>query len=149
MFLCLWGFPRQEYWNRLPYPPPGDFPNQGMEPRSPELQAILYHLNYQGRASHSVSEMGYLENYLPSYKMFLFFLYTATTTKVSIQFTYRVGWRENLERKTFIIGVPTPLFSPSSNKNRNKKLHSKFSHKVATTEQRFYLKIVLFDLVFS
>ena len=26
------GFPRQEYWSRLPFPPPGDFPNPEIEP---------------------------------------------------------------------------------------------------------------------
>ena len=33
------GFSRQEYWNELPFPSPGDLPNPGMEPRSPTLQA--------------------------------------------------------------------------------------------------------------
>ena len=33
------GFPRQEYWNGLPLPSPGDLPNSGIEPGSPELQA--------------------------------------------------------------------------------------------------------------
>ena len=33
------GFSRQEYWNGLPFPPPGDFPNPGIQPRSPTLQA--------------------------------------------------------------------------------------------------------------
>ena len=28
------GFPRQEYWSGLPCPPPGDFPNSGIEPMS-------------------------------------------------------------------------------------------------------------------
>ena len=32
------GFSRQEYWSGLPYPPPGDLPNPGTEPRSPALQ---------------------------------------------------------------------------------------------------------------
>ena len=32
------GFPRQEYWNGLPFPPPGDFSNPGIEPGSPALQ---------------------------------------------------------------------------------------------------------------
>ena len=27
-------FPRQEYWSRLPCPPPGDLPNPGIEPLS-------------------------------------------------------------------------------------------------------------------
>ena len=33
------GFSRQEYWNGLPFPSPGDLPNLGIEPRSPPLQA--------------------------------------------------------------------------------------------------------------
>ena len=32
-------FPRQEYWSGLPFPSPGDLPDLGIEPRSPELQA--------------------------------------------------------------------------------------------------------------
>ena len=35
----LWEFSRQEYWSGLPRPAPGDLPNPGIEPRSPELQA--------------------------------------------------------------------------------------------------------------
>ena len=30
---------RQEYWNGLPFPSPGDLPDLGTEPRSPALQA--------------------------------------------------------------------------------------------------------------
>ena len=33
------GFSRQEYWSGLPFPPPGDLPNPGTEPRFPTLQA--------------------------------------------------------------------------------------------------------------
>ena len=29
------GFPRQEYWSELPFPPPGDFPNRGIKPAPP------------------------------------------------------------------------------------------------------------------
>ena len=32
-------FSRQEYWNGLPYPSPGDLPDPGIEPESPVLQA--------------------------------------------------------------------------------------------------------------
>ena len=32
-------FSRQEYWSRLPFPPPGDLPDPGIEPRSLALQA--------------------------------------------------------------------------------------------------------------
>ena len=31
-------FFRQEYWSRLPCPPPGDLPHPGIEPRSLALQ---------------------------------------------------------------------------------------------------------------
>ena len=31
------GFPRQEYWSGLPFPPPGDPPAPGIEPASPAL----------------------------------------------------------------------------------------------------------------
>ena len=44
LFATLWpiayqgplstGFSRQEYWNRLPCPPPGDLPHLGIEPKS-------------------------------------------------------------------------------------------------------------------
>ena len=31
------GFSRQEYWSGLPFPPPGDLPNPGIEPGSLSL----------------------------------------------------------------------------------------------------------------
>ena len=44
LFATLWtvvlqvplsmGFARQESWSELPFPPPGDLPNSGMEPAS-------------------------------------------------------------------------------------------------------------------
>ena len=34
----LHGLPRQEYWNELSFPLPGDLPNPGTEPMSPTLQ---------------------------------------------------------------------------------------------------------------
>ena len=32
-------FSRQEYWSGLPFPSPGDLPDPGIEPGSPELRA--------------------------------------------------------------------------------------------------------------
>ena len=29
------GFPRQEYWGALPFPPPEDLPDPGIQPGSP------------------------------------------------------------------------------------------------------------------
>ena len=34
------GFSRQEYWNELPFPSPGDLPDPGMEPRPPALRVV-------------------------------------------------------------------------------------------------------------
>ena len=31
-------FSRLEYWSGLPFPPPGDLPDPGIEPRSPALR---------------------------------------------------------------------------------------------------------------
>ena len=49
LFATLWtvayqallsmGFSRQEYWSALPFPSPGDFPDPGIKPGSPTLQA--------------------------------------------------------------------------------------------------------------
>ena len=35
---CTMEFSRSEYWNREPFPSPGDLPNPEIEPRSPALQ---------------------------------------------------------------------------------------------------------------
>ena len=35
--LLSMGFPRQEYWTKLPFPSPGDFPDPGIKPTSPAL----------------------------------------------------------------------------------------------------------------
>ena len=41
-------FPLQEYLSGLPLPSPGDFPDPGMEPASPVLQADPLPLSHQG-----------------------------------------------------------------------------------------------------
>ena len=59
LFATLWAvahqaplsmvFSRQEYWSRLPCPPPRDLPQSGMEPTSPALQAGSFLLSHQGK----------------------------------------------------------------------------------------------------
>ena len=34
------GILQQEYWSGLPYPPPGDLPDPGIEPTTPEAPAV-------------------------------------------------------------------------------------------------------------
>ena len=42
------GFSRQEDWSGLPCPPPGDFPDPGIEPVSPIVQADCLTVSHQG-----------------------------------------------------------------------------------------------------
>jgi len=46
------GFLRQEYWRRLPFPPPGDLPDPGMElttPASPALAGKFFTTEPSGK----------------------------------------------------------------------------------------------------
>ena len=45
------GFPRQTYWSGLPFPSPGDLPNPGIEPTSPELTGRLFTMEAPGKPS--------------------------------------------------------------------------------------------------
>ena len=40
------GFSRQEYWNGLPFPPPGNLPVSGTEPASPALAGGFFFFFY-------------------------------------------------------------------------------------------------------
>ena len=46
------GFPRQEYWSRLPFPSPGDLPNTGME-----LKCLQHWQTYSLPLSHQGSHI--------------------------------------------------------------------------------------------
>ena len=43
------GFPRQEYWNGLSFPSPGDFPDPGIEPASPPLAGRFLTMESPGK----------------------------------------------------------------------------------------------------
>ena len=45
------GFPRQEYWNGLPFPSPGDLPDPGIEPVSPALAGRFFTAEPPGKPS--------------------------------------------------------------------------------------------------
>ena len=44
------GLSRQEHWNELPFPPPEDLPNPGIEPSSPELAVRFYTTEPHGKS---------------------------------------------------------------------------------------------------
>ena len=41
-------FSRPEHWNWLPFPSPGDLPNQQLNLGLPHCRQIIYHLSQQG-----------------------------------------------------------------------------------------------------
>ena len=45
------GFPRQEYWSGLPFSPPGDLPDPGIERASPALAGEFFTLSHNGENS--------------------------------------------------------------------------------------------------
>ena len=45
------GFSRQEEWNGLPLPSPGDLPNPGIKPMSPALTGRLFTIESPGKPS--------------------------------------------------------------------------------------------------
>ena len=51
--LCPWGFSRPEYWSGLPCPPPGDFPNPGIEPSSLKSPAMVGRFSTTSAASEA------------------------------------------------------------------------------------------------
>ena len=48
------GLFRQEYWGGLPFPPPGDLPDPGIEPWLPELQAVSLPSEPPGKHLHTL-----------------------------------------------------------------------------------------------
>ena len=66
-------FSRQEYWNGLPFPSPGDLPDPGIEPESPALRQTLYHLSHQGTSpwnspgqNTGVGSLSFLQGIFPT-----------------------------------------------------------------------------------
>ena len=43
------GFPRQEYWSALPFPPPGDLPDPGIQSTSPVLAGGVFVTELPGK----------------------------------------------------------------------------------------------------
>ena len=69
------GFSRQEYWSGLPFPSPGDLPDPGIEPRSPELQADALLSEPSNNTLNSLTDYwaNSLDNLYP-YWSYLFYL---------------------------------------------------------------------------
>ena len=46
------GLSRQEYWSGLPFPSPGDLPDQQLNLSHPHCMEIFYHLSHKGSPSY-------------------------------------------------------------------------------------------------
>ena len=74
--LCPWGFSRQEYWSRLPCPPPGDLLKPGTEPRSPALQVDSLPSEPRGKPMNTgVVSLSLLQGNLPTQELNWSFLH--------------------------------------------------------------------------
>ena len=62
------GFPRQEYWSRLPFSSPGDLSDPGIEPTSPALAGGLL-LSHQGSPSDKIGKNKSCGDYRGKYKV--------------------------------------------------------------------------------
>ena len=63
--LCM-EFLRQEYWNGLPFPSPGDLPRPGIELTSPVLAGGFFTTELQGKSWHGAAFTKYKMNTLLS-----------------------------------------------------------------------------------
>jgi len=61
-------FSRQEYWSGLPFHSPGDLPDPGMEPGSPELQADS--LPLEPKLAFNLTNTN-LNSHSPAYYLFI------------------------------------------------------------------------------
>ena len=50
------GFPWQEYWSGLPFPPLGDLPNPGIKPTSPALAGGFFTTEPPGKPKVVISD---------------------------------------------------------------------------------------------
>ena len=87
LFVTLWtvvrqaplstGLSRQEYWGGLPCPPPGDLPDPGIEPVSPQGSRVLYSISSCNFQSWKAWELN--SGNLPVREVF-----SPSTTRVSL-----------------------------------------------------------------
>ena len=90
----VYGFSWQAYWSGLPFPPPGDLPNPGIEPASPALAGRIFLflfiyfvlLSYQGSLYLTLylSKSMYIlhDIYQYIYLVFIFSIYGATRGRI-------------------------------------------------------------------
>ena len=59
------GFPRQDYWSGLPFPPPEDLPHPGIESMSPALTGVFFITVPPGKIPAKCSHLSCPGSFLP------------------------------------------------------------------------------------
>ena len=116
------GFPRQEYWSGLPYPPPGDLPPPGIKPvsfMSPALVGRFFTLGIRSlilfnKSAHDIEE-----------------------PRVRVQTKTSIPYAKAFESFKAISWQPTPAFLPGGSTWTEEPggLQSMGSQRVDTTER--------------
>ena len=103
--LCPWGFSRQVYWNRLPFPSPGNLTDPGIELRSPTLQADSLLLEPPEKPSSSDFNGDFFPPYWGCIFPSLFICNSASLVAQTVKnspamqdtWVWSLGWEEPLE----------------------------------------------------
>ena len=111
------GFSRQEYWNGLPFPSPGDLPDSGTEPRSPTLQVGFFTI--QGSPDDSLRYLKIFGNFFFAMLCSMWDLGSPTRNQIlcplcwklrvlatglpwkSLFLNLETGWRKNMQAISF------------------------------------------------
>ena len=103
------GFCRQEYWSGLPFPPPGDLPDPGVESTSPTWQVDSLPLSHQGNLIlwwFAANKGQVLQVFLchPVYQGILL-LVLVFLTDTFCNLYYRFHWRNSGLRRVICCGL--------------------------------------------
>jgi len=109
--LCM-GFSRQEHWSGLPFPPPGDFPDPGIEPSSPALADVFFTTEPPRKPSFRYSDRNintYNLLYIYSFVPYIFFFPHIDYLQDIEYYKYWVPW------SLFIYFIYSSVYLPVPN----------------------------------
>ena len=90
------GFSRQEYWSGLPFPPPGDLSDPGIEPMSPAWQGVSLPLRHLGIQLLQKETDPRNENIILTYSVLLKWTLSRTRTAIERNRLYKEKKTGNL-----------------------------------------------------
>ena len=85
-------FSRQEYWNGLPFPSPGDLPDPGIKPQSPASQADALPSEPPGKGEYCYKQQMGMKGV---WAVFLFFSFVNVISSITLP-QYNLFWNNKL-----------------------------------------------------